>query len=101
MRRALPWLSLGLGVLVLAAGVAVFWTANALPRGWTAYAPLEPGESPAYTSTLAISFDGGSVLWTGRHLLGAGLGVLGLLILVGTAGWLLGRRAGRATRPAR
>jgi len=35
------------------------------------------------------------VLWTGTHLVGAGLLVLGLLVLAGLAGWLFGRRAGR------
>jgi hypothetical protein len=35
------------------------------------------------------------VLWTGQHLLGAGLLVLGLLVLAGVGGWLLGRRTGR------
>jgi cytochrome b subunit of formate dehydrogenase len=94
VRRALPWILTGLGAALLVTGVALFWLANLQPAGWTAYsassAPLA-----AYRSSLTVSFDGGSVLWTGRHLLAAGLAVLGLLVLAAVGGWLLGRRAGR------
>ncbi|NYJ07888.1 hypothetical protein [Petropleomorpha daqingensis] len=93
MRRALPWLLAGAGVALLVAGVAVFWLANLRPTGWTAYTADVPLR--AYQSSLTLSFEGGTVLWTGQHLLGAGLAVLGLLLLAGTGGWLLGRRAGR------
>ena len=34
------------------------------------------------------------MLWTGGHLVGAGLAVLGALVLAGVGGWLLGRRSG-------
>jgi hypothetical protein len=33
------------------------------------------------------------VLWTGTHLLGAALVVLGLLVLTAVGGWLVGRRS--------
>lgn len=103
MRRLLPGslilLGLGLGI----AGAVVFALANrpgaAGDAGWTAYtgsyAPLEQGDLDAYHSSLMLSFDGWAVLWTGGHLAGAGLIALGLLLLVGTGGWLLGVRAGR------
>jgi hypothetical protein len=94
MRRALPWIVAGLGVVLVAAGVAVFAAANRGPVdfGWASYGPLEPSQS-AYQS--ALTFSEGTVLWTGEHVLGAGLLVLGLLVLAGVGGWLLGRRAGR------
>ena len=101
MRRALPWL-VGLlgGALVVAGGVALA-LADRVPAdlGWTSYAPLE---SPtAYRSSVALTFaDRTTVLGTGRHLVGAGLVVAGLLVLAGVGGWLLGSRAaqGRSVR---
>ena len=98
MRRAVPWLVAGLGAVLVAAGAAVFAAANrgGADFGWSSYAPLEQAPS-AYRS--AITFSDGSVLWTGRHLLGAGLLVLGLLVLAGVGGWLLGRRGGRRANP--
>jgi heme/copper-type cytochrome/quinol oxidase subunit 1 len=98
MRRAAPWLLGALGVVLVVAGVVVFAAANRGPAdvGWTSYSPLQEGSRGAYQSSLMLTFgDGTAVLWTGRHLLGAGLGVGGLLVLVGLGGWLLGRRAGR------
>jgi hypothetical protein len=65
--------------------------------GWTSYAPLQETQS-AYLS--AVTFADGTVVWTGQHLLGAGLLVLGLLLLTGVGGWLLGRRAGRRAAPS-
>jgi len=94
VRRALPWLLAGAGAALVLAGVAVFWRANLLPSGWTAYTSSYQPLS-AYQSTLTLSFEGGTVLWTGQHLLGAGLVVLGLLVMAATGGWLLGRRSGR------
>ena len=46
--------------------------------------------------TFTVASDGDwAVMWTRGHLLGAGLVVLGLLVLVGVGGWWIGRRAGR------
>jgi hypothetical protein len=87
------WAVGGVGVLLLVAGVGVFAMANAPGAGdvgWAAYAPLEPD---AYSSRLTLTFGDGAVLWTGQHAVGAGLAVLGLLVLVGLGGWLLGRRS--------
>ena len=94
MRRAVPWLLLGVGAALAVAGGLVFAAANRGPMdfGWSSYAPLQETRTP-YLST--VTFSDGSVLWTGQHLLGACLLVLGLLVLTGAAGWLLGRRAGR------
>ncbi|SDX61162.1 hypothetical protein SAMN05661080_00575 [Modestobacter sp. DSM 44400] len=61
--------------------------------------PLQP--EGAYESRLQLSFaDRWTVLWTGGHLVGAGLLVLGLLVVVGLAGWLLGQRSGRRCAPS-
>lgn len=98
MRRALPWLLAGLGVVLVETGIAVFAAAIHGPGGadfgWSSYAPLQPTQTPLETYTFV---DPATVLWTGQHLLGAVLLVLGLLALVGVVGWLLGRRAGRRT----
>jgi hypothetical protein len=100
VRRAAPWLTAAAGAALAAAGVAVFARANRPSGGdvgWSAYAPLQP--AGAYDSRLELSFDGGwAVLWTTGHLGGAGLVVLGLLLLSGLGGWLLGRRARPAVR---
>jgi hypothetical protein len=101
MRRALPWVVGASGAALLVAGVVVFALANSAGFGWTAYtasdAPLEPG---AFTSDLTLTFSDGAVLWSWTHAFGAGLVVLGLLVLVGLGGWFLGRRsAGRAMPP--
>jgi heme/copper-type cytochrome/quinol oxidase subunit 1 len=90
-RGPLPAFSAALGLVLVVAGVVVFAAAGRSPAdfGWTSYAPLEPGP---YRSGLALSFDDGwTVLWTGGHLLGATLVVLGLLVLAAVGGWLLGR----------
>jgi hypothetical protein len=96
VRRALPALLGALGVLLVGAGVAVFWWTNT--RRWTAYggsyAPLEVGS--AYDSRLDLGFDRPwTVLWTGGHLAGAFLVVAGSLVLAATVGWWLGRRGAR------
>ena len=95
-------LALVAGVLGGAAGsvgVALFWLANTRPAagdvGWFAYSPLSAESSPAYTSTLELTFDDTAevVLWSGQHALGAGLAVLGVTLLAGAAGWLSAHRA--------
>jgi heme/copper-type cytochrome/quinol oxidase subunit 1 len=95
VRRFLPAGVAALGVLLVVAGVVVFVVANTSGAssdfGWTAYAPLDP--AVANRSRLTLTFgDRWTVLWTGRHLLGALLVVLGLLALAAVGGWLLGRR---------
>ncbi len=101
MRRLLPWLVAGAGVALLVAGLLVFRTGDS--TSWVAYtgsyAPLLPDDAPAYESTLALSFDD-AVLWTGRHVTGAALGLAGLLLLAALAGWAVGRRTGPRTSAA-
>jgi hypothetical protein len=96
VRRAAPWLTAGAGTALVVAGVVVFWWANT--ARWVTYGgsyePLVPGAPSAYESRLVLGVDG-AVLWTWRHAAGAGLVVLGLLVLAAVGGWLLGRRAGR------
>jgi heme/copper-type cytochrome/quinol oxidase subunit 1 len=98
VRRAVPWLVAGFGAVLVIAGVLVFAAANRGPAdfGWSSYAPLQETDS-AYLSS--VTFSAGTVAWTGEHLLGAALAVVGLLVLTGTAAWLLGRRAGRRGTP--
>jgi heme/copper-type cytochrome/quinol oxidase subunit 1 len=95
VRRVLPWSAALLGGALVAGGVILFALANRSPAdfGWAAYSPLS---STVYRSESTLNFDDGSaVLWTGQHLLGAGLVVAGLLVLAGVVGWLLGRRSVR------
>jgi hypothetical protein len=101
MRRALPWLLTGLGAVLVAAGAVVFTAANrgAADFGWSSYAPLEQTGRTARSAIIYTFSDGTTVLWTGQHLLGAGLVVLGLLVLAGVGGWVLGRRGGRPAAP--
>lgn len=102
MRRALPWITGLVGAALVLAGAIVFALANragVADLGWTAYAPLQPEVTPAWSSDLVLSFDGWTVLWTGGHLLGVLLAGLGLLLLTGLGGWLLGRRSGRRATP--
>ena len=95
MRRALPWAVAALGLALVIAGVAVFWRANVpgtVVYGGS-YAPLTP--TRAYESSLELTFADVDVLWSSENLLGAGLAVLGALVLAGVGGWALGRRSGR------
>jgi hypothetical protein len=99
VKRVLPWAVAAVGVALAVAGILVFAAANRSwaggDFGWTSYAPLEPGQPAPYGSELTFS-DQWAVLWTGGNLAGAGLLVLGLLILSGLGGWLLGLRRGRS-----
>ena len=91
MRRALPWLVAGLGVVLAAGGVALFWATNLSGGGgvgWAAYAPLTAGD-PVPPGA------GWQVVWTRGHLVGAVLVGAGLLVLAAVGGWLLGRRSTR------
>ena len=103
MRRVPPGAFGLLGFGLLVAGVTVVNVADRGPAdsGWMAYtgsyAPLE--EAPrryvetdeAYTSELTVSLDG-VLPWTTGHLVGAGLVVLGLLVLTALGGWWFGSR---------
>ncbi|WP_336029460.1 hypothetical protein [Geodermatophilus sp. FMUSA9-8] len=96
MRRGLPWAVAAFGLSLVVAGIAVFWWTNTHPvppSGWSAYAPLEADR--AYESRLTLTVDSGWVSWSGGHLTGAGLAVVGALVLAGLGGWALGRRSGR------
>ena len=99
MRRAVPWLIAALGAALVVAGVVVFAAANRAPLdfGWSSYGPLTH-HMAGYRGAVTFA-DGVEVLWTAEHLLGAGLLVLGLLVLTGVGGWLLGRRSGRRATP--
>jgi hypothetical protein len=96
--RRLPVLLAALGWALVAVGITVFWWANQpgepMDFAWSAYTPLPPRESvPVFLA------GGGTVLWTPRHLLGAGLVVVGLLLLAALAGWWFGRRRGALPAP--
>lgn len=100
MRRALPALLGALGALLVVVGVAVFWRTNTAGPVTTYGGSYEPLDR-AYRSELTLSFDDRwTVLWTGGHLVGALLLVLGLLVLAATGGWLLGRRSRRGSDAA-
>ncbi len=93
MRRALPWVVTALGLALVVVGVAVAWPTGA-PGTVTyggSYEPLLPA-GRAYTSTLELTVDGTVTWWTAGDLTGAGLAVLGALVLAAVAGWALGRR---------
>jgi heme/copper-type cytochrome/quinol oxidase subunit 1 len=104
MRRLVPGVIALAGYVLVLVGVVVFNLAGVVDQppydfGWSAYAPLEETRS-AYQSALTYaSVDGGTVLWTGGHLVGAGLAMLGALVLAGVGGWLLGHRSGLRGSP--
>lgn len=96
MRRALPWTVAGLGLALLVGGVVLAWPAGG-PRTVTyggSHEPLSTGR--AYSSTLELTLDGTLTWWTAADLAGAGLAVLGALLLAVAGGWALGRRSVRA-----
>ncbi len=84
MRRVLPAVLTALGVLLVGVGAAMFVAGG--PDGVfyeASYAPLAIGAE----SVRAFS---------GTQAVGAGLAVLGLILLVALAGWRLGRRERRS-----
>lgn len=91
MRRALPWVLLGVGGTLVVVGVVLFVVGNrSAELGWTAYMPRRYADYvPA-----EVTWSGG-VFWTRLSGLGAGLTVAGLLALTGLGGWVLSRRASR------
>ncbi|RBY85699.1 hypothetical protein [Blastococcus sp. TF02A-30] len=96
MRRTVPWLVALVGAALLVAGVVVFAVAGHPPERTFfsgSYEPLAELDS-AYRSSLTLGFDS-AVLWSRGQLVGAGLAMVGLLVLTGLAGWLLGRRTRR------
>ena len=97
MRRLLPGLLALAGFGFPLAGVIVFNLANQPSQHvGPSTALLEPVPEGAYQSALTFTYgDRWTVTWTSGHLFGAGLVVLGLLVLVGVGGWWIGRRAGR------
>ncbi len=99
MRRALPWVVAASGVLLVALGVAVAWPSGG-PTTLTyggSHEPLLPAGS-AYESTVELTLDDTLTWWTAGDLAGAGLAVLGALVLAAIGGWVLGRRSARAAR---
>jgi hypothetical protein len=92
--RDLPWAVGVSGLGLVVGGVALFVVGNRQAEvGWTAYGP-DLGASDAYESRLQLTFiDGPVVLWTWTSALGAGLALLGLLLLAALTGWVVGRRS--------
>lgn len=82
------WVPLVVGaaaLMLLVGGLVVFLSGRGpADFGWYAYAPLT--DSGSFTG-----FDG-VVMWSHRQLAGAGLVVLDLVLVAGTAGFLLRRR---------
>jgi hypothetical protein len=97
VRRVVPGIVAALAVVLVLTGIAVFAAANSGPAdaGRTGYAPLEPGTPGPFDTTTYVSAPDRAVLWTAGHVLGAGIVVVGVLLLAAVGGWLLGRRAGR------
>jgi hypothetical protein len=97
VRRAAPWLVGLLGAALLVAGVVVLAVAGDPPARVVyggSYEPLAELDT-AYQSSLTLDFDDGSVRWNRGQVVGAALAVPGSLLLVGLAGWALGRRSRR------
>jgi hypothetical protein len=97
MRRRLPWLVTGAGVVLVVAGVVVLVVAHTsqspVAFGWSAYVP--PSEVGAYASEMTLRLTSRwTVFRSDSDLVGAGLVVLGVLTLTVMGGWLLGRRSG-------
>ena len=95
MRRALPWVLLGVGGTLVVVGVVLFVVGNRpADVGWSAYMPLDMPRGYADYVPGEVAWSGG-VVWTRLSGLGAGLAVVGLLALTGLGGWFLGRRSPR------
>ena len=96
MSRGLAWAASTLGLALVAAGVALYVLGNQPAGvGWSAYGP-HPWPPGAYESRLLLSYDEGpAVLWTRTSALGAGIALVGLLVLAVLAGWVAGLRSAR------
>jgi hypothetical protein len=94
--RGLLWAAAVLGLVLVAGGVVLFVLGNQpADFGWSAYRP-NPWPPDAYESRLQLSFDDGpAVLWTRTSALGAGIALVGLLVLAVLAGWVAGLRSAR------
>lgn len=96
MRRGAPWVVGVVGAALVVVGLLVLVLAEEPPAEvfYTgSYEPLAELDR-AYQSSLGLDLDG-SVVWLRQELVGAGLAAAGALLLVGLAGWLLGRRSRR------
>jgi hypothetical protein len=103
MRRAAPLLMAGAALGLVVVGVAVFAVADRRPvEPFAAYSgsyePL-PETFPA-DSSLVVTAAEDAVLWTGGHVLGAGLVVMALLVMAAIGGWSLGRRRQSSRTPS-
>lgn len=74
----------GLGLVLVVFGVVLMVTSEAVSFGWFAYAPL--AEDPV------ISAVGDAVVLTRQQAAGAGVVVVGAVVLAGATGWAVGRR---------
>ena len=94
MRRGLPWAAAGLGIALALSGLALVLTSDAEPvTVYTgSYSPLDAETLDEYRSVLELTYDG-TVSWTVAQLVGAGLLVVGLLLLSAVGGWVAGRRS--------
>lgn len=96
MRRPLPWAVALLGLALVVGGVALYVAGDQpVDLGWSSATPA-PAPPDAYQSRLELTFSGGAeVLWTQPSTIGAGLALLGLLVLAALAGWAVGVRSSR------
>lgn len=77
------WGLLGAAVILVSVGAGLLLF-TPVSFGWFAYAPLS-GESFSFSGMYPLTPERGA---------GAGLTVLGMLIVAGVLGWVLGRRSG-------
>ncbi len=97
MRRSLPWAVAALGLALVVVGVTVAWpTAGPGEVTYEAtYEPLLPSGS-AHRSSLELTVDGTVTWFNAGDLAGAGVALVGALLLAAAGGWALGVRAARA-----